>query len=423
MLTGALFVLAALLGGGPTASASALPDCRLGFNGSAALALAREPVPGATLRCDVTTQCAWCARNHLSLDFLCCEPAGNGYLALHITTPLFIYLVWDSALWTVLAVLLNELAEVLLLALLSTRGGVFAEDTSFETLAASLLGDVLLHGGCALALGFGLRVLFRVPPLAARPSRAAALGPTAVARRVRYIAWFVAQLAAVLLLLASTDAVPRLGLYVYSGVALVFIGGWAYWTSRDALDAQLVCWRSAGDRAGFYASWAFAASAVHLSAFTSLEHVFANDWYQVWSVAAPLAVLALSLALAASLRRDDWYAVYALLATLLYGFAVALLLLHTLLRDTARHTASFAVAGWLALALAVLCTLVFALRRWPVAGTYQSLDSCDNVAQRDAEAPGDEPPLSLRLTSTAKPASTPPPLDFGLKRRGPRHAP
>ena len=103
-------------------------------------------------------------RKQASWDFLVCE-GHSGWAAIHITSPLLFYLVFQRA-WLVVALhALWECLEVLLLALFGDYILFATNVTTVETIASSLLGDVLISGTLGIVLGMLLVSLLGLAPL------------------------------------------------------------------------------------------------------------------------------------------------------------------------------------------------------------------------------------------------------------------
>jgi len=282
--------------------------------------------PDIAVRCDKEAECGdYCARNQLSVDFLCCED-GTGWVAAHVLNPLLFYMFWQDAVWTALVVLLFEVMEI---AFLTLAGGfvIFpTTPTELETWAGSLLGDGLLQGGTGLLFGILITYTWSMPPLVSSVALARAT-PGGSARRARYIFFWAFQTAFFLALpWTNAEDTARYGLYLCSGVHVVLV---AFLYPRLLLadwpvDGQML-WRGARNRTvpkgGFYA-WAVVIVALTLS--TAGWRYLANDWFQVWLTSAVLLVVYSVQAVSVAARRRDGYMVVTFMALLLILLATGL---------------------------------------------------------------------------------------------------
>jgi len=307
------------------------------------------PTAAALATCNVS--CAWCTRDHASLDFVCCED-GN-WIGTHLTNPLFFYLVWADAPATIIVVFAAELGEVAILALAGSFGALFRNERDAETLAASLLGDVLVQGGLGLVLGLALRALTLAPPLVPSVERAGAR----VRRRYAlvYAAAFLGDTALAVAVLAATDTDAgedppgslRLALLAQTALKLAFIGLVYPTLTATAEGRTLFAAHGGGQpwhaRTLFFLGWGVLTLASHVPHL--VVPVARNEWYPQWALMLPLTIAVLLALVAVSVRsRRDYYTASLALAACagICSLAAAF---------------AFALDGRRALALAVLAGL------------------------------------------------------------------
>jgi len=296
---------------------------------------------GATSQCNVATDCNWCERNGLSMDFLCCET--GMWLGPHFTNPLLFYLVWNSVPYTVILVLSYEILEVLLLVVFGGMSFVFTNDTDFETLAAALIGDVLIQAGSALIVGYCLRALFLVPTLVSSKERARAYDLRG--RRVLYIVLYLALLSTYALVgtLTPDDDSVRGGLMLQTGIELVFI--WLVFPvflTAD-YDREMIWRRQDGTyfegtrKTVFFLLWGLIVLTSHALHFASLNNqpIFSfNEWYVQWTFTGPLTALLLIITFIVSWLRRDTYTAWITVGIVLFGGGLVIWFSHHILQET-----------------------------------------------------------------------------------------
>ena len=375
---------------------AALPSCRTSSD---------EPEPGVASACNVSAVCAWCERNHLSFDFVCCED-GN-WIGAHLTSPLLFYLVWNDVPATIIVVFATELVEIFVLTVFGSFATLFSDARDAETMAASALGDVLVQGGLGLALGYALRALTLAPTLVSSAARARAYNERTL--RAQYIGVFVVAYALTLgfflgASLAETNPADRYGVVAQTAVELVF--AWLIYpvlvatragTRMIAQQADGSSWPSTR-RAVFFGGWGLIVLATHVPHIV-VSTAFVNEWYAQWAVAVPLTLLAyVVLALVSYARADRFTCALAVAVVFGIGWLVAWFTYAL----TGRTSVALLVVGAVALAFAALAAVVAAY----------ALESGERVAIEGAGARNTLPAVAVtraaarRIFGTRVPPTT-----------------
>jgi len=333
---------------------AALPNCR---------APGAYTVGGVT-QCDISTECDWCSRNHLSFDFLCCET--GKWLGPHLTNPLLLYLMWNNVTWTVLLVLAFELFEVVSLAIAGSSVPLFADERDFETIAAAFIGDVAIQGGLGLFIGWLLRSLFRVPTLVSSVERAVAYDLRG--RRALYIVLYVLVLTSYAVCGVTIGAnAERIGLMLQLAFQLIFI--WFVWPvalNNTESDRELI-WRvdrstvyGGPKKTLFFGLWGItviAAYVPHFAASANQPVWSINEWYMQWSVTAVWALVLALVTLMVSVARTDWYTVGILTGSMLVASGFVCLFAYAI---TAPGTTTLVIWGAVLLVVGIIVWLVTA---------------------------------------------------------------
>jgi len=267
--------------------------------------------PPAGTRCDKAAVCGnYCARNHLSLDWLCCED-GNGWVAAHILNPLAFHLFWGDPVWTAFVVVLFEVFEATVLTFTGTFVIFETNVTELETWSGSLVGDALFQGGIGLALATLIGHLFAMPALVGPSHPPPGMAPSAFRRwrRQRIAAWVFHTALFILPTFTLSNDTVRIGLWINTLIQLLLIWGvYPWWLLNPASDPvtrrALPTLRPLA--AGGFAVWGVVV--LTLSASTAGGRYLANDWFQVWLTAAVLltALLAAAVIAATRERRSGW---------------------------------------------------------------------------------------------------------------------
>jgi hypothetical protein len=269
------------------------PNCR-----------APEPyVPGARERCDVEASCSdYCARNHLSFDFLCCD-AQLGWIAVHITNPIIFHLFFQDPLWTVALVAIDEVLEFGVSAIF--RGSVvpFSGWQAAESATGALLGDVLINGGLGLLIAFYLTAIFESPaPLVSSGARARAYNAThkhdnaAYYRAFLVLTWLLHQFLFLFIHLDDGSPAGTDGLLISTiaqAVLLFIVYPFMLFGSPNARDDALLWapgyprWR----RIAFFYAWGVVMLLIHVPLLVGGGTWLANDWYISWAFGGGTALL------------------------------------------------------------------------------------------------------------------------------------
>lgn len=347
------------------------------------------PVPGGTTQCNPTLDCDFCSRNHLSFDFLCCE--SGTWIGTHLTNPLLLYLVWNSVPYTIIFVFTFELFEVLTLTVARSFGLLFSSSEDLETMAASLIGDVLLQGGMGLLLGYAIRIIWVVPTLVSSPERGEAYG-LQWRRYVAYMGTYLVLVSTYILPSWETSSGFRAGLLLHALLvsALIVLAYGVLWTTpRD--DALL--WRRLdgtlwprSHRYGFLATWVLTILLAELPHVIWPEPSFAiNEWYQQWLIMGPYAAILVIVAFFLSTDRHDGRTTWTLLAIVTAGGAFAFFFAYAIVQTLG---SGYTIAGILVGVVALVFFLIGSAVTW-----------------MNSRIPGIPPPLSL-AASTATRASS-----------------
>jgi len=280
--------------------------------------------------CNTTALCDWCERDHFSYDFLCCET--GAWIGPHLTNPLALYLFWNSLPWAALLVLAFELVEAFALTTFQRLDVLFPEEQDFETMAGSLIGDVLLQGGLGIAIGYALRVIFVVPTLVSSPDRVDGVEKKSKAkwRRLGYVALYGLFLLTYLLPGQATSSGFRWGLLLQMVISLLILALFAVLVNDD-LDKTLLWKRPDGSywegnrKLFFFFTWAFVIVAANVTHIPSGQPLFSvNEWFQQWYIMVPIAAVLLIIAVAVSFSRKDTYTALSTIAVIFTGVWVGL---------------------------------------------------------------------------------------------------
>lgn len=293
--------------------------------------------PGTMTACDPSTECiSFCARTHLSLDFLCCEQ--DPWMALHFANPFFFMLAWDNMLWTIIFTFVSEVAEVFVLTIFQSFPVLFEDASDVETLASSYLADVVIQGGLGLVAGYVLHRLCDAPTLVPY-----------VAARGWFIALSIAPLVtSVFLTTATTSSGARWGVMVQTALLLLVL-----WVVYPLV---LPAWSTKSHRFAFFALAGVAVLAANVPVFVDAVW-FINQWYQMWLFLVPVVALYVVIAGVVSCVRADYAEVavdVGLFATLVWfwlWFAYA---------ATGRTSVTLIVTGSIALVVAIIAFIVSA---------------------------------------------------------------
>ena len=265
-----------------------------------------EPFPGVYRRCDKVRDCRQTMPRveQFSLSFLCCE--AGGYVAIHILTPMALYVFTHDLFSSLLAPFWWELVEAYVitrkLARISTETpsstdtetNILVSDGAFETVTGLLFGDAFLGGGTGVLLGITLVSALQSPRLFPHWAEVRA-------RRKKWV-WFKYLLLLAIVASVSTPvfALPRakdeqrqsvMIALANIAVLLLFFPLATMWR----VDEEFI-WRRRyppPKRFLFLLVWCAIIASIYASAALGLEFL-PNDYFQAWLVAA-LWILVLTI--------------------------------------------------------------------------------------------------------------------------------
>lgn len=259
------------------------------------------------------TACDWALRDHLSLDFLTCEP--GKWIGPHATNPMLFYLAFNDVTAAFAVTLAFEAFEVTVKSFVGDFTLLFVDPGDMETLAASLVGDAVIQGGLGITIGYCVRAVFLLPTLASSAERARAGGTLAKRRRATYLVAYAALTTSYLLCGRQVEGGGlRYGLLVQTGIlcvgVLVAYGVW--FQTPD--DVQLIWVRRDGTRLESWRMWGALWTIVAFILVAHLPHVpgdaaqplfTTSEWYMQWILSGLFAGVLWVAALATACARTD----------------------------------------------------------------------------------------------------------------------
>jgi len=340
-----LLILVAVVGAG-------VPNCHLPQPGNVK--------PDLRFRCDKTLSCAYCNKDQISFEWLCCED-DMGWVSAHIVTPFLIYMFWQNPVWSAFIPFLFEPLENLWLLFIHNDGG---NQFTLETFFGSAVGDALINGLTGLWFGVVITYIFDLPMLASTQYRAHQLGKQK--RRWRYVIVWGIHIACILFLSIDNDAdTIRSGLYINAACQALFfwiLYPWVLYTDRE----NRMVWSevSTDPNSPVYPKWKrytffylTGAILIGLELSNGGWHYLANDWFQVWLTAAPILTILTIVASIIAWRRDDKYMLVIWLATYLIGVSVAFVII--------QQSYLISAWGWTALGTAIAALImILANEQW-----------------------------------------------------------
>lgn len=271
--------------------------------------------PNLLQRCDKALSCNICERNPEGLDWLCCEDA-SGWKSAHIVTPLWFYLHFQNAEWTMLLVVIGKIMES---APLAFSGGnmVFipTDMANFGTLNGAIIGDILIQGNLAIFIGWMICYIFDFPILVSTWYRANLFNKQYI-RNWYMIAMTIVLLTFLFIPITNAADTIRYGLYINAATQVlalwvvfpffVFNGESAdelIW-KLDPTDSESIIYPK-----GKRYIWFFCTGAIILALHMANGgwQFLPNDWFQIWLIAVPILATLTLVAIAVGYQRYDYY--------------------------------------------------------------------------------------------------------------------
>jgi hypothetical protein len=244
--------------------------------------------PGVWTRCDRPAACLpYLDRPQFSLDFLCCEDFN--WVWAHVVNPAFIYLMSGSFYFAWLAAFLFECAEAIVVTVYKGFPIGQSTESDMETVDGLLLGDAFINALLGVIIAKQICTLTGfVAPFSRWHSMVNGW------MRYKYCVLFVLiECGFLFVTLGATFSDPTtLIAAFFIGISLVTV---YRWTTNFPEDVYYVWQGRAGVVARDRTFWLYASVCVLLASQNAGLEYLANDWYQVWLMAA-IIIIALIIA-------------------------------------------------------------------------------------------------------------------------------